>query len=354
MFDAQVVLSPKTSRRGELLSQYICVRIIRMDDIDIGLFEHDRNNTLYFYILNADEQIYLRYGGRDSRSPDSYLNLDSIELAMRKGLDLHRQHQEGKLPAPERPKPVFAREYPLLVERTFARNACVECHLIGDFQNMHRELDGTLDKPKHLWRSPDIRAIGIELDVPMGLLVKEATGAAAAAGMKAGDTVTAVDGKAVYTFGDLQHAYDKTPRDAASAKFSVARGAGYVDLTVALPIRWWVTDTRWRQSSVDPRTYFDSRPLSESEKRERGLKPDGFASEVTYIDRFAQAMKSHELRKGDIVFSVDGVDTDPVANTADLFIKIHKKAGDSMTIGVLRDGNRIEMPLKTFRMSFRK
>ena len=41
-----------------------------MDNVDIGLFEYDRNNTLYFFLMNADEQIYMRYGGRDGRSPD--------------------------------------------------------------------------------------------------------------------------------------------------------------------------------------------------------------------------------------------------------------------------------------------
>ena len=74
-FDAQVVLSPTDSPRGKLLSQYVCARITRMDDIDIGLFERDWNNTLYYFMMNADEQIYMRYGGRDARSPDSYLNL---------------------------------------------------------------------------------------------------------------------------------------------------------------------------------------------------------------------------------------------------------------------------------------
>jgi hypothetical protein len=336
------------------MTQYVCVRITRMDDVDIGLFEHDRNNTLYFYMLNAEEQIYMRYGGRDSRSPDSYLDLKSIELALAKGLELHRLHQDGKLAGPARPKPDFPRAYPLLVERTFARNACVECHLIGDFQNMHRELDGTLDKPKHLWRSPDIRTIGIELDVPKGLAVKEATGAVAEAGMRAGDTIAAVNGTPVYTFGDLQHYYDKIPREATSAKIAVERDGERVELTVALPVRWWVTDARWRQSSVDPRTYFDSRPLTVEEKKAHGLKTEGFASEVTYIDRFAEAMKSHELKKGDVVYGVDGVEADPVANTAELYIKIHKKAGDSMKLQVLRGGSRIETGLKTFRMSFRK
>ena len=75
----------------------------------------------------------MRYGGRDSASQDSYLNLDSLELALKKGLELHEDYQAGKIKRAERPKP-FSRENPLLVERTFARNVCVECHLIGDFQ----------------------------------------------------------------------------------------------------------------------------------------------------------------------------------------------------------------------------
>ena len=75
------MLSPKDSPLGKQLTQYVCLRITRMDKVDIGLFDYDRNNTLYFFMLNADEQIYMRYGGRDSQSPDTYLNLSSLELA---------------------------------------------------------------------------------------------------------------------------------------------------------------------------------------------------------------------------------------------------------------------------------
>ena len=64
---------------------------------------------------------------------------------------------------------------------------------------------------------------------------------------------------------------------------------------------------------------------------EHGLKPDGFASEVKYVAEFAKVMKSHELRVGDIIFGVDGVERDDLANTAELFIKLRKAVGDSVT-----------------------
>ena len=45
------------------MSEYVCVRVTRMDGVDIGLFDYDRYNTLYLFLLNAEEQIYIRYGG---------------------------------------------------------------------------------------------------------------------------------------------------------------------------------------------------------------------------------------------------------------------------------------------------
>jgi len=348
------VLSPKDSPRGKLLSQYVCARIIRMDNVDLGLFDYDRNNTLYFFVMNADEQIYMRYGGRDALGADSYLNLSSLEVALEQGLELHRRYQRGELKTQERPKPLFAREIPLLVERTIKRNACVECHLIGDFQNIQRERDGTLDKLVHLYRSPDIRGIGIQLDVPKGLVIKEVQGAAQAAGIKAGDRITGLNGKSVWTFGDWQYQYDKVDRRAQQIRITADRDGQALDFQVALPERWWLTDTGFRQSTVDPRVYFESRPLAEAEKREHGLKLDGFASRVSVVDNIAGLLKSHELRVGDIIFAVDGAQQDEIANTPDLFIKLRKAAGKTVNLDVIRDGKRIQLSLKTYSMSFRK
>jgi hypothetical protein len=325
-----------------------------MDDVNVGLFERDWNATLYFFALNADEQIYLRYGGRDSNSADTYLNVDSMELALKQGLALHQKYLKGELPKTEKPQPLYPRQIPLLVERTFAQSQCVECHLIGDFRNLQKEKEGQLDKLRDLYHSPDLKTIGIYLDVPKGLVVKEARVAAQAAGMKPGDRITRCNGTTVWTFGDLQYRYDLFDRKATQLPLTVERDGAPVDLQIALPVRWWWTDVRFRESSVDPRTYFEDRPLTDDEKKQRGLKPDGFASEVKYVAGFAKTMKSHDLRVGDIIFGVDGLERDDLANTAELFIKLHKTAGDSVVLDVLRDGQKIKMPLKTFRLSFRK
>ena len=172
--------------------------------------------------------------------------------------------------------------------------------------------------------------------------------------MKPGDLIAALNGISVWTFGDLQYQYDKVPRGTEQIRMTVERNGGPADLSISLPERWWWTDLTFRQWTMEPRVYFESVALSESEKREYGLERGGFASKVKHVDMFAEMTKSHELRVGDIVFGVDGVERDAMANTAELFIKLRKTAGETVTLGVIRDGKRIQMPLKTYRMSFRK
>ncbi len=348
------MLTQAGTKRGDLLKQYVTARIVRMDGIDIGLFDYDRYNTLYFFLLNADEHIYMRYGGRDQRSPTTYLNLESLELALEQGLEQHRLHQAGKIARKSRPAAQYPRDIPELYKRTIGAGRCVECHLIGDLENVQREMDGNLDKLSQMFRSPDIRTIGIDLDIPKGLRVAEATKAAAAAGMRAGDTITHCNGARIWTFGDLQWEYDRVDRRAEKIRLTVDRGEKSADLEVALPDLWWLTDIGYRNWSVDPRVYFNSEPLTASEKRRLGLDPEGFASRVSYIDRVAELLGNHELVVGDIVYAVDGETRDEIANTADLFLKLRKQAGGRYALRIVRGGERMETTLKTDRMSFRK
>lgn len=348
------MLTEEDTKRGRLLQQYVTARITRMDGIDIGLFDYDRYNTLYFFALNADEQIYLRYGGRDERSATSYLNLESLELALERGLELHRLYEEGQLERRPRPPARYPHEIPALYERTVERGRCVECHLIADLEYVQRERDGTLDKLAHLYRSPEIRRIGITLDVPRGLRVAKAAGSAARAGMRAGDEIREVNGFPVWTFGDFQWEYSKLGHAEQELELTVDRAGQPQHLLLELPAFWWYSNLTYRNLSVDPRIYFRTKPLTADQKAGLGLEPDGFASEVDLIDPLAELLGSHELKEGDVVYGVDGETRDDVANTVDLYIKLRKQAGAEVTLQVLRGEKRMDMPLKTERMSFRK
>jgi hypothetical protein len=358
-FDAQVVLSPKDSRRGQLLENYVRVRITDMTDVDIALYDYDRHFSIYFFAVSPDEQIYLRYGGRDARSADSYLDLDSLVLALEAGLEQHQRWERGALPRADRPAPKFPRDIDLLRrEEMTADNEpvgrCIECHMISDYQVVAKEAAGTLDKPRDIFRSPDIRNIGIHLDVPRGLVVAEATGAAAAAGMLAGDAIVAIESTPVLTFGDFLYLYDKVDRSASELALSVERGGRRVDLELELPPLWWVQDLKYRRWSVDPVVDFDSVPLTPARRAELGLDPKGVACEVTDVRHWAAVLDYHTLEPGDVIVSVDGVETDPVATSCRLYIQLRVRAGESVTLGIIRKGERMDTVLNTQRKHFRK
>ncbi len=83
--------------------------------------------------------IYLRYGGRDAESTDRYLKLQSLELALERGLQPHEQHLQGELAAPSRLSSLFPRNIAVLARRTSDRNRSVECHLIADDCDIKRQ-----------------------------------------------------------------------------------------------------------------------------------------------------------------------------------------------------------------------
>lgn len=325
-----------------------------MTGINIALFDHDWHNALYYFILNGDEQIYLRYGGRDETAAEAYLDLDSFALALKLGLEQHAKYRAGELPKQPKPEPRYPRDNPLLKQEVLDAGRCVECHLIADYRLLKEEEDGTLDKLRDMFVYPDIKRIGIQLDIPKGLVVKEAGGASAAAGLQAGDLIRSLNGTPVLTFGDLQQEYNKVPKDASEVTLGVERDSGHADLTVALPDEWWVTDLYHRYWTVDPKPFFTSRPLTAEEKQALGLPEDGLAAEVETVDTAAQVYNLHDLKPGDIIVSVNGKQRDDSTQDLDVYIKLNVDAGDSFTVEFLRDGKRSEMRVRTFRENFRK
>ncbi len=374
------MLTPKNSPRGQLMQNFVLARIVAMDGIDIGLFDYDRHNALYFFILNSDEQIYLRYGGRDAEDAMTYLNMQSLELALQAGLDLHELYKQGKLAKQPRPAPFYPERIALLKRNEIDRRRCVECHMIADYQAQEAELAGKLDRSKMLYPSPDLKTIGIHLDVPKGLVIKKAEGAAAKAGMQTGDTITEIGGANVLTFGDLQYRYGKTDRNAQRIELTIDRAGQRKSLGVDLPAGWWVTDTSYRFWSVEPMLYFTTRPLTAEQKRRLNLPIRGFASEVVEppdpparfkkklpmadrvakigkvldADPQAQSENPEMLKPGDIITGVEGVQESRLTQNVERYIKLTKKAGDSITLDLLRDGKPTRIKQNSYRMFYRK
>ena len=60
----------------EVADDFVLVRLTDIQESDLNLFQFDLDLTLMVFFLNADEQIYGRYGGRDSKSPHRRQSLE--------------------------------------------------------------------------------------------------------------------------------------------------------------------------------------------------------------------------------------------------------------------------------------
>ena len=325
-----------------------------MTGIDLGLYDYDRHNSIYFFATNADEQIYLRYGGRDADDATTYLDLDSLELALKDGLRQHELYETGKLVRQVRPKAFFPDQIESLKKNVIERDRCVECHLIGDYLAQDLEKAGKLDRRQMLYPSPDLKRLGIYLDVPKGLAIERTTGPAAESGLQAGDIIREFEDKSVLTFADLQYLWGKLDRDARQAKLVVSRSGELRTLTMRLPEEWWYIDTGHRYWTVEPMVYFTTKPVGRELKEALNLSRGDFAAEVDSVDPLAVALNVHSLRKGDIVLAVNGATNSPWTKRPELHLKLTVRAGDAAQLKVMRNGETEEMEIKTHRQYYRK
>ncbi|MEO8179005.1 MAG: aspartyl/asparaginyl beta-hydroxylase domain-containing protein [Deltaproteobacteria bacterium] len=108
----------------------------------------------------------------------------------------------------------------------------------------------------------------------------------------------------------------------------------------------------WQRASLDNPShsfsYAHAEPLSVVEKRQLGLKAEGFASRVEVRHPFARLMRA-PIHVGDIIYSVNGVEVCEVARTALDYVHLRHQAGEVVRLGVLRDGQRQIESVRLYR-----
>ena len=83
-FDEQVV---RLEGIKEVADAFVRVRLDRLADSDLSLFEFDYDLTLMIFFLNSDEQILGRYGGRDGKGADTRQSLAGLNYSMQQALN---------------------------------------------------------------------------------------------------------------------------------------------------------------------------------------------------------------------------------------------------------------------------
>ena len=335
-FDEQVV---RLEKIRDVAEQFTLIRLDEIQHSDISLFEFDYDLTLMVFFLNANEQIYGRYGGRDAEDADSRQSLAGLKYSMLAALETHAQREE--LPRVVRRKPLMVRS----LKPAENYRGCIHCHNVKEIQQDEQKRLGLWSREK-VWRYPLPENIGLTLEIDRGNVVKSvaAESTARQAGMQAGDRLETVGTVRIRSFGDLQYALDRAP---VSGPVPVVwfRDSERQTGMLSLKNGWRRTDISWRPSMqrylAAPRLY--GRDLSQDERKSLGLQPRQLA--FAHRDRVLTLARNAGIQQGDVILGFDGRRLEMTAYQFQTWVRKNYILGDRVMINVIRDRRRIDLPM---------
>ncbi len=321
------------------------VRLTRIDDVDLNLFEFDYDLTFTVFFLNAEEKVYGRYGGRDAGSPDGRQSLDGLRYTMKSVLQMHERDQKTFAPkAQDTPK--YLRE----ISGARRGGGCRHCHQVKEALNGQLQKTGQWSRDL-IWRYPLPENLGFALEVQRGNVVKDVNNnsPAAAAGLRAGDVVQRLNDVPIHSFGDAQFALDRASK-AGSIDITWQRGDQVLGEKLSLPEGWRKSDLTWRPSMQRfvPKARVYGIDLTPEEKRALGLSPLQLA--FRQKEGVPAQAQTAGIRPGDIILGVDDKQLDGMDVIDFLrYVQRNYLIGDRLTINILREGKRMNLPMELVR-----
>jgi hypothetical protein len=358
-FDAEVAQGSDVIARLAA-DKFVALRQVEMKGVDLSQFQFDHDLNWAAMFINADGTVYGRYGTQSAEGPDAYNSVASLEKAMQRVLALHELYPNNKADLEAKkgaPKPYrTALEMPAMENKQklagpTARNNCVHCHNIHDAEQEQWRKEGTLTLDK-LYRYPLPENMGLKIDRNDGVKVEKVIegSAAARAGLKAGDSITHLNGQAIISIADMQWVLHGLANKDVKVTVRAERAGAPVSAEVLLTAGWKKTDFLWRGSrwSLKPRPGFWAPELKGRELEALKLGEGAKAYRIQWINADqSEGRKAKEagLREGDLVVEVADK---PISWTPEQFqmhVRMNYKVGDELPLTVVRGGKRVRVLL---------
>jgi serine protease Do len=354
-------------RMKPLLEQFVRVRIVSTNGLDLSLFQFDTDQSFAVFLLNADGTIYGRFGTRSDRTEwIGDVSIDGLAKALKGALTLHKNYPENKsiLAAKRGPTPEFAspEKFPTLEKKYKATldyegkvvQSCIHCHQIGDAIrdvafNRNKQLPETI-----LFPYPHPKAVGLILDPKemATVLSVEPKSPAESAGFQPGDVIETLNGQPLLSIADVQWVLQQTAPEGAELKAVVLRKGKPTKLTLSLEKNWRQRDDiAWRASSWELRRVvlggIFSGALPDEIREKTRLSDDSTALLVKHVGQYSPHDLAHRagVKKGDIIVGINGR-TDIIRETDLLAERVrNRKPGEKLELTLLRDGKKLSVTL---------
>lgn len=364
--DAQVLL--EESELAKLLDQFVCVRLINANAIDLSLFQFDYDLSFTTMFFNGDGTVYGRYGSWKHQKNSQESAAAGYKKALAAALNIHGSYPGNKvslagkqgLPTPfKKPTeiPELAVKYkPELDWEGKVVGSCVHCHMVGSaYQAYYREK--RMPMPEiwlHPWPEPETIGLSLLSEEIARVDAVATASAAEAAGFKAGDEIVAIDGAAMVSIADVSWALHRAPSKGAMS-FAIKRGGETRGLKVDLAEGWRRKSDATLRVSIWPKRGMvlgglRIEQMPDEKRKAANLPADSLALLVTNLGQYGMhaAAKKAGFQKGDVITEIDGITkTITEGQLIDHLLERHFP-GDKVRVSVLRGAEKktIELPMQ--------
>ncbi len=345
-----------------LLEQFVCVRVVSTNGLDLSLFQFDTDQSFAVFMLNADRTIYGRFGTRSHRTEwIGDVSLKGLAAALQGALDLHQRFpavrqsllkKNGPPPLHRTPEQMPGLRDKYTSQLNYSGDvvkSCIHCHQIGDsIRDQYRAEDKAIPEVV-LNPYPHPRSLGLVLNPDEAATVREVQpdSLAAAAGFRAEDHILSLNGQPLLSIADVQWVLQGIEPEGGTVTADVQSQESRRTITLTLPAGWRrLSDISWRVSAWGLRRMATGgmklEPVEPAERGRNGIPETGMALLVRHLGQYGAhaAAKNAGFLQGDVVISIDGR-TDLLSDSDVLRYGVtEKRAGEQVSVTVVRAGRQ--------------
>lgn len=360
--DASVLNEPELT---PLLDQFVCVRVINANTLDLSRFQFDYDLSFSAMIFNGDGTVYGRYGSWTHQKDPLNKTTASFSKALTAALGIHKGYPNNKAtlagkqggPTPYQ-TPI---EFPSLGAKYQSKldwngkvvASCVHCHMVGDAFRAHYRAQNKPVPLEWIYPQPSLETLGVTLatDDIAKVEAVAADSPGAKAGLMAGDYLVSVNAQPLISAADVSWALHRAP-DTGTLRVALERGCAPTQVSLELPAGWRMQSDIGRRVGTWPMRAmaFGGMKMDDIPDEERatlGLAKEQMALRIAHVGQFGQhAMaKKAGFQKDDILVQVgDMTSRLTESRLIGSLLQAHLP-GENVPSVVLRGGQRVELKL---------
>ena len=351
------------------MEQFIRVRIVQGNGMDLSLFQFDYDLTFSVFFMNADKTIYGRFGTRaEYENAAKDISIEGFKQALEVALALHDGYPKNKtlLAAKTGPDPIkkTPEAFPALLRYSTTldfnsriNQQCIHCHQIGEAQREIHWYDRKPIPDAVLYSFPMPDVLGLHFSPKhRAKISKIASGSAAEKdGFRRADEILTLNGQPIISIADIQwvlhHASENTTMPA-----TIDRHGKEINLTLTLNPGWRKgSDISWRTTTGELRLValggMALQDLSDAERQRNGIDATEMALSVERVSRGGRGSRGQThaqrtgIRRGDVIIAY-GDRTDRLTESDIIaYVLQDEPQTKALPIKLLRNGEQIEVEL---------